>query len=368
MAVLLLSDWKPVPLRRAVEVRRPEGRGNPGPVWAPVLLTVTIACVVIGPGCRRNEPVRAARSREIMGTLATVTAVARDLRTASAAVEAGYSRLEDVNRLMSDYVDDSEIGRLNRFAGGPPLPVSAETYECVRRAVEFGRLTGGAFDLTCRPLIELWRKAAARGRLPTDPELAEARSRVGWDRVRLDTQARAIALPQAGMQIDLGGIAKGYALDLAAEAMRKAGAQAALVEVGGDVVAAGCSPEGRPWRVGVKHPFQTGLLLVLELSDRAVATSGVQQRFFEIEGRRFSHIVDPRTGQPARQAPSVTVIAQDGITADAWATALSVLSVEEGRQLLAAGTAPGVEAMWVSGSSAEPIITRTPGFEAYVAP
>ncbi len=302
-----------------------------------------------------------------MGTLATLTAVAGDEATATAAVEAGYARLEDVNRLMSDYIADSEIGRLNRLPAGTPVAVAGETWTCVRRALEVWRASGGAFDVTCRPLVNLWKEAGAKGRLPTDEQIAGVRALVGCDRIVMDEKARTIALPAAGMQIDLGGIAKGQALDLAAAAMRNRGARGALVDVGGDVVAAGTRPDGQPWRVGVKDPFRQGIVLVLRLSDRAVATSGVQQRFHEIGGRRYSHIIDPRTGRPATQAPSVTVIAADGITADAWATAFSVLSVSEGRKLLSTGRVPDVEVLWITGDAGNPVIERTPGFDQYVA-
>ncbi|MBP7746129.1 MAG: FAD:protein FMN transferase [Phycisphaerae bacterium] len=318
-------------------------------------------------GCTRTTaPARVSRSREIMGTLATLTAVADDEGRAAAAVEAGYARLADVNRLMSDYVAESEIGRLNRLPAGSPVAVAPETFQCVQRAVEFARDSGGAFDVTCRPLVALWRAAGEQQRLPTADELRQVRDLVGTEKLTLDAGAHTITLQRAGMQIDLGGIAKGYALDLAAQAMRQTGAASLLIDVGGDVLALGCAPTGQPWHVGVKHPFTGGLIAVLQISDRAVATSGVQQRFHEIGGKRYSHIVDPRSGQPAEQAPSVTVIARDGITADAWATAFSVLSVAEGKELLAAGAAPGVEVLWITGSAAQPVLDQTPGFAAYM--
>ncbi len=332
------------------------------------LVTAVGALILGAGGCERSPtPARASHAREVMGTLATLTAVAADEATAKAAVAAGYARLDDVDRRMSDYLPDSEVSRVNRTAGGEPVPVSPETFHCVRRAIEFGRAGGGVFDVTCRPLVNLWRQASTQDRLPSAEELSAARALVGFDRIRLDEAARTITLPVAGMQLDLGGIAKGYALDLAAAAMRQAGAQSALIDVGGDVLAVGSSANGRPWRIGVKHPFREGLIERLDLTDRAVATSGVQQRFYEIGGRRYSHIIDPRTGRPAEQAPSVTVIGPDGITADAWATAFSVLSVAEGRQLVTKGQAPGVEAMWITGDANHPVITKTPGFDAYLA-
>jgi len=319
-------------------------------------------------GCEQRPTVhRAAAAREVMGTLATLTAVAADEAVAAAAVERGYARLEDVNRLMSDYTAESEIGRVNQLLAGQSVILSTETFQCIRQGLEVGRASGGAFDITCRPFVALWKKSASLGRLPTEEELARTRQLVGPDRLILSFADRSVSPAVNGVQVDLGGIAKGYALDLAAAAMRQAGAASVCVDVGGDVLALGSAADGRPWRIGVKHPFQEGLVAVLLLSDRAVATSGVQQRFHEIDGRRYSHIIDPRTGWPAEQAPSVTVIAADGITADAWATAFSVLSIEEGRRLIAEGRTPDLEVMWIIGGGESPAIETTDGFGRFVA-
>jgi thiamine biosynthesis lipoprotein len=326
-------------------------------------------------GCERPTgdaagPAKVEHARPVMGTFAEVTAWAPDEATARAAVEAAYTRLDDVNRLMSDYVDDSEVGRINALEPGASLQVSRETFGCLEAARRVAEQTGGAFDVTCRPLVQLWKRAGKAGVLPSEEALAGVRARVGWQKLKLDPTERRVSLAVAGMQVDLGGIAKGFALDLAAEALREEGATGGLVDVGGDVVAVGTQPSGEPWRIGVQHPAAKGLIEKpiekLSLADAAVATSGVQQRFVEIDGKRYSHIIDPRTGRPAEQAPSVTVIAPDGATADAWATALSVLSVAEGQALLARGVAPGVEVLWITLEDGAPQLRQTPGFAEYV--
>ena len=324
-------------------------------IWLAGVLGVVVS------GCGRGPDVAVVtQSRQMMGTLAEVTAVAADEATARAAVDAAYSRLHDVNRVMSDYVADSEIGRLNALGGGQSMVVSPETFDVLRLAAEVGRASGGAFDVTCRPLVQMWKQAGKAGRLPDEAALQAVRGRIGWDKVTLDPAGRTVTKTVADVQVDVGGIAKGYALDLAAEAMLGAGATSGLIDVGGDVLAVGRSDEDKPWRVGVQHPFGQGLADVLELTDRAVATSGVQQRFTVIEGRRYSHIVDPRTGWPAAEAPSVTVIAATGAMADAWATVFSVLTVEEGREL--AKTLDGVEVLWAWGSAGDVRTAETAGF------
>ncbi|MGQ9649323.1 MAG: FAD:protein FMN transferase [Phycisphaerae bacterium] len=329
---------------------------------------VLLACVVVGTaGCgRQPRPVTAKQAREIMGTLAEVTAVAADQTTAQAAVEAAYAAFERVNSLMSDYRDDSEISRLNSLPPGESLVVSPETFFVLQRAAEVSQASGGAFDVTCRPLVSLWKLAGENNRLPDPSAISDALTTVGWTKLALAPSTRRVTKAVPGMQIDVGGIAKGYALDLAAQRMKAAGATSGLIDVGGDIVAMGRQPSGEPWRIGVQHPFQSGLIMKLALSDRAVATSGNQQRFTVIAGQRYSHIIDPRNGRPTEQAPSVTVIAPDGITADAWATVFSVLSVEQGMKK--AEKLPDVEVMWISGDATQPQITTTPGFGKCIIP
>lgn len=315
--------------------------------------------------------VKVVRSFEVMGTLARLTAIADRRESADAALEAGRQALHEVNRLMSDYLDESEIGRLNRASAGEMIALSPTTWHCLRKSLEISAQSEGAFDVTCRPLIRLWREAAREQRLPTEKEFNAVRTLIGPDKLMLDEAARSVARRLDGVQVDLGGIAKGYALDLAVEAMQAAGARGGLADVGGDVVAFGKRENGQPWRVGVRDPFAAdagAYRFKLQFDAAAVATSGVQERFFEIVGRRYSHILDPRTGQPAEQAPSVTVIAADGLTADAWATALSVLSITEGKRLLARKDASAIEVLWIAGSADAPTIEMTEGFKRYICP
>ncbi|MBN2445118.1 MAG: FAD:protein FMN transferase [Phycisphaerae bacterium] len=331
------------------------------------LLTLPTVVITLAIGCSRPADSPRAEykhSDQVMGTFAEVKAVAPNAEVAKAAVAAAYARFDDVNRLMSDYVDDSDIGRLNQLAAGQLLTVAPETFRCLQRGVVISTESGGAFDMTCRPLVLCWRAAAKAQRLPTEQELSNVRQAVGYEKIVLDEGSRTVMLTVDNMQVDLGGIAKGYALDLAWQAMREKGATSAMIDVGGDVVAMGTRADGKPWRIGVRHPFQDGMYCTLRLRDCAVATSGVQQQFFEIDGRRYSHIIDPRTGQPAAQSPSVTVIASDGLTADAWATAFSVLSIAEAQPM--AEQLDGIEVLWISGPAESPQVVQTSGFAAYV--
>lgn len=332
--------------------------------WLPLAALLPLTLL---PACQPPDDGRFKHAREVMGTFAELTAYAADRDTARAAVEAGYVRLDDVNRLMSDYRDDSEISQLNAAPPGEPFAVSPETWTCLKKAAAVSAASGGAFDITCRPLVQLWKAAGKANRMPTDAMLSATRERVGWQKLQLDDDTRTATKSVPNMQIDLGAIAKGHALDLAAEAMQKAGATAGVVDVGGDVRVFGQRPAGPNWKIAIRHPFQQGHFAVLNLPRGAVATSGLQQRFSEIEGQRYSHIIDPRTGRPAAQAPSVTVVAADGITADAWATALSVLSVDEGRALAASNAPDDIHALWlIRNADDEIVVHQTHGFAEYL--
>lgn len=337
-------------------------------VLGSAILPVVAFSMPLG-GCEKpnRQPPRVKNARMVMGTTSEVTAYAADRDTAQNAVNAAYTRLEHVNRLMSDYVDDSEVGRLNALPAGESLVVSVETFRCLNEAAKISALSGGAFDITCRPLVWLWKDAGKQGTLPAPEQIEDTLARVGWQKVRLDDATRSVTPAVPNMQIDLGGIAKGYALDLAAEAMRTAGATSGVIDVGGDVRVLGSRPDGQPWTVGVRHPADPdALYCLIQIEAGAVATSGVQQRFTIIEGKRYSHIIDPRTGRPAEEAPSVTVIAPDGLTADGWATALSVLSVDEGRQLIESGAVPKVEVLWLHVDGEKIMAHQTRGFAGHI--
>ena len=328
-----------------------------------VIIACTLALVA---GCERTERIQKhAHAREVMGTLANVSAYAADRATARAAVDAAYARLDEVNRLMSDYVDDSEVGQINRLAPGASMVVSPETFAVLERSRDIAQASGGALDITCRPLVSMWKAAGKRNALPTDEQRAEAMKLVGWQKVELDPTTRSVKLAIPGVQIDLGAIAKGYALDLAAKAMRDHDITGGLIDVGGDVRVFGQRGDGKGWHIGIRHPFEDGLYGTLVLTSGAVATSGLQQRFQIIDGKRYSHIVDPRTGQTATEAPSVTVIAPDGATADAWATVFSVLTVEEGTSK--AASLDGIEVLWIWRDDAGTIHdTTSDGFDRFL--
>jgi thiamine biosynthesis lipoprotein len=273
---------------------------------------------------------------ETMGTTYNVK-VARwsqggRLAELQAAVQAAF---DGVNRRMSLYRDDSELTRFNRAHGDVVL--SEDLWRVVAAGQEVAAATDGAFDTTVAPLVARWGFGPApRGSIPQDEEIRTIRARTGHQALQLDGGRRLACKRRADLELDLGGIAKGYGVDLAAGALDAAGAEHYMVEAGGEVRTRGFNADGQPWRIGIEQPdaLPQRARLVVPLSGRAMATSGDYRNYFEADGRRYSHEIDPRTGAPIdHRLCSVTVVAQDCMRADALATAMLVLGPERGVRL-----------------------------------
>lgn len=266
-----------------------------------------------------------------MGVRARIVVYAADEAAARRACAAAFDRIACLEDVMSDYRPTSELMRLCDKAGGPPAPVSPELMAVLLRAQEMSRRSDGAFDVTVGPLVKLWREARKSGKLPGKSELDGARKLVGWRNVILDPKRRTARLALPGMTLDLGGIAKGYACDEAVRALKERGITSAMVEMGGDIVVSGPPPRATGWVIeipnaGPEHSLRS-------LSNVAVSSSGDTEQYVDIDGRRYSHIVDPRTGLGLTDRTAVTVIARDGITSDSLSTAICVLGYVRGPAL-----------------------------------
>lgn len=278
-----------------------------------------------------------------MGTLVRLVLFAADRPSALAAARAAFDRVAELDAALSDYRDSSEVSRLARAAGGPPVPVGPDLFAVLERAQDVGRRSGGAFDVTVGPLVRLWRRTLRTGDWPDPARRAEALSCVGSDKMHLDPAARTVLLDRPGMRIDLGGIAKGYAGDQALRVLRARDVSSALVAVGGDVVAGDAPPGEAGWVVVVEpdEPTRAGERLLLRQA--AVSTSGDSQQWVERDGVRYSHILDPRTGIGLTGRRRATVVAREGVTADGLATAACVLGPAEAVALVEA--TPGADAI-----------------------
>lgn len=292
-----------------------------------------------------------------MGSAYHITVAAPPAGVSKAALgQAVDAALARVDARMSTWKADSEVSRFNRAAPGAWFAVSAETAQVVSAAQATAQDSGGVFDITVGPLVDLWgfgAGATARETIPAEAAIDAARARTGWQALEVRLQPPALR-KRAPREIDLSAIAKGYGVDAAAHALEAAGVRDYLVEVGGEVRAGGRNAAREPWRIGIADPAGGGVALAVPLTDAAIATSGDYFNYFEQDGKRYSHTIDPRSGRPVTHAlASVSVVAPDCMSADALATAIDVLGPEEGlafaerRQLavyLLVRTATGFEA------------------------
>ena len=269
-----------------------------------------------------------------MGVDARIVVYAPNLQTAEKACTAAFARIAALDSIMSDYRPDSELMRLCAKAGGAPVRVSPDLFRVLRRAEQVSRESQGTFDVTVGPLIALWRTARKTAVLPDPAEIERARQLVGWNKVRLDAKARTVQLAVPGMKLDLGGIGKGYAGDEAQRVLKQNGIRHALVELGGDIVVSSAPPQTAGWAIRVPNAETDGKAADLHFADCAVSTSGDTEQFVVISGKRYSHIVDPRTGQALTQRVQITLIAPNGLISDPLSKAFSILGEQDRSNLL----------------------------------
>ncbi len=281
-----------------------------------------------------------------MASLYAIDAWGPDATTLPAAVEAAFDEVDRIDRLMSHYRNDSPVSLINREAARRPVAVERELLEFLENTVRYSRESGGAFDITVGPLMRAWGFFRGDGRRPSASDLAEARRHVGSARLVLNRASGTVAFDGAGVEIDLGGIAKGYAVDRAVAVLRSRGIRAALVSAGGSTVyGMGAPPDRDAWEVAVQDPLDARkVATTVPLKDRALSVSGSSEKFFEQDGVRYSHIMDPRTGWPVRGVLTVAVLAPTGTAGDAFDNALFVLGPDGSRRYMR--TLEGVEALF----------------------
>ncbi len=330
------------------------------PAWS-VMAVVVLSCqLLILTGCagtqRSFSSVVVKRTQMQMGTLVTITSVAPDRQMAQAAASAGFQEIHRLEKLLSTWIADSELSRVNAAAGAEAVTVSPETMQVLKDSEKIARLTDGGFNILVGPAVDAW-SVLDRQEVPSEAHLAGLRPLTDRRGLSLDEERGAVKLAKAGMRVDVGGIGKGYAADMAVGAMRQAGATAGVVALSGDIRTFGLLPDGRTFPFGIRHPRREGTVLALiDLQNEAISTAGDYERYFERDGVRYHHILDPATLQPARDCQSVTVVAPDGVTADGLDTGIFVMGRARGMALVE--QMPGVGAVivdqdgkvWVSSS------------------
>jgi thiamine biosynthesis lipoprotein len=287
-----------------------------------VLLMGFAACM---PG-DSGEPTR--RTQFIMGTLVEITVSHSDPHVIQTATTQAFDEMKRLEQLMSTYLPDSEISRINRAAGKEPVPVSAEVEEVIREGIFWSRQSGGAFDITVEPLVQLWDFDGEKEVVPAQSTLRKTATLVNYRNIEIVNHKVRLARP--GMAINVGGLAKGYAVDRAVAILRGR-VPNGIVNAGGDLFAFGQKSKESLWTIGLQHPRQPqDLLAAFSVKNQAVATSGDYQRYFVKDGVRYHHIFDPATGRPARKMISATLITTEVMEADALATAVFVMGPEAG--------------------------------------
>ena len=318
---------------------------------APVLLALLLGRATDTPSQVVDEPepalIRLARAWPVMGTMLVVTVWVTDSSSAVPALLAARDSVRLVDSLMSTYRSSSDVSRINAEAGDPEaVRVAPQTMSVLRQARLYWRLSEGAFDPTIGPLVRAWGFEGGRGRRPSGRALDSLRRLVGFGDVLLDSAQSTVRLPRAGMRLDLGGIAKGFALDLARRALRDDAIRSGTIDLGGNMLLFGRPPGGGRWRVAIVDPLRRDRVVGrFALDSGAIATSGDYENYVVVGGRRYGHLLDPRTGNPKRGILSATAVGPLGEWSDGLSATFFLLGPQRGVRL--ADSLPGIAGLWI---------------------
>jgi FAD:protein FMN transferase len=313
---------------------------RPHPGWlAPILILPLVGAVV-----RADQGVAETHEfRYMMGTSIEVQAFGGDAAIRRSAIDEAFAAFAEVDRLMSNYRDDSELSLINRRAATEAVDVSAPMFSVLEAARRVSAASNGAFDITVAPLVRLWGFHDKKPHVPTAGELAAVRPLVGYRNLLLDADAHSIRFARSGVELDLGGIAKGFAVEIAADVLRRRGL-GGFIDAGGNQYLLGTPPGKRTWTVGIKDPDAHNRVMgVVETGEISVSTSADSSNFLVANGRTYGHILDPRSLEPSSAALSVTILSRDGTLADAMSKAAFVLGPQAGLALV--DSFPGMSAV-----------------------
>jgi thiamine biosynthesis lipoprotein len=305
-----------------------------------ILITISIAAITVT-ACSR-EP---SRAEFVLGTVCSVTLFENGEDRIYREI---FSRIREIDNLMSANIPASQLNRVNAAAGIAPVQVHADVFKVIERALYFAEQTSGAFDPTVAPLVSLWGISGDNPRVPSQTEIGEVLPLINRRDIELDRETNSVFLRRKGMALDLGAIAKGYAADEAAAIIRNNNVKRAIIDLGGNILICGEKENKSPWTVGIQNPNESrGVYIgVLRITAQTVVTSGVYERYFEKDSVRYHHIFSPVSGYPVNNGLlSVTIIASSSMDADALSTAVFVMGYEKGRELIE--SLPGTEAVFV---------------------
>lgn len=299
-------------------------------------------------GCNQSSPTSAPlkETRFLMGTVITITLYdQQDPLILSKAFE----RIAAIEDALSLNLEDSTLSEVNQKAGKDAVQVTEDMLKVVTRSLYYSYLTSGAFDISIGPLVDLWRIGFPDAKRPTDAELVAVLPLIDYTKIHINPDAQTIALMEEGMMLDVGGIAKGYATDEVVALLRDHGVNHALIDLGGNIYTLGPKPDGTDWKVGIQDPFNPRGTIIgyIPLTDQSIVTSGIYERYLEVDGQQYHHLLDPHTGYPFDNAiAGVTILSTDSIDGDALSTAVFSQGIHDG--LAFVNHLPGIEAIFVS--------------------
>ncbi len=290
-----------------------------------LLIALVIGGMPIDLSASQSQSVKYQEARRLMWTKFEIVAYGTQRARLVEAANAAFEEIERLDRQMSNYSEDSELTYINRNAARQEVIVEKELFELLKLALDYSRTTDGTFDITVGPLMKAWGFFKGQGRLPEPNELKSVMAKTGYSHVTLKESARTIRFDREGVELDLGGIAKGYAVDKAAEILRESGVTSALITCGSSIYAIGTPPNQPFWRVDVNNPLDpANRVTSIELKDNALSTSGCYEKIFTLDGKTYCHIMDPRTGYPIQEALSATVIMPNGVDAEVYSKVFMV--------------------------------------------
>lgn len=288
--------------------------------------------VFILAGCGQGPLVR--ETRALMDTFCEISCYGGNKDAAVSAIDSAFKEMERIEKVFSRFNENSEVSKINAMAGLEKIIVTKEVFSLTERSVYYSGISDGAFDITVAPLMEIWGFVRRHKSIPDRGAIQNALESVGYKNIELDPKGLSIKFLNKKTKIDFGGIAKGYAVDRAKDTLAAHGIKNGLINLGGNIFALGSAPAEKKWKIGVEDPRNKGKLLhSFELTDMAISTSGNYERFFEIGVKRYSHIINPVTGEPCQGIISVTVMADSAEEADALSTAIFVMGEEKGLNL-----------------------------------
>ena len=311
------------------------------------LLPFASACLVINAAVlavSAAEPQRLAYTQPAMGSMFRIELYTEDKEAAERVAAAAFKRVDDINAIASDYLPESELSRLNREPANKPVPVSEDLFALLSKSIEFSKQTDSAFDITATHAVQQWRRAKRQKQLPTAEQTQKAIAMTDWRAIKLDAKTRTVSKLKDGLLFDLGGIGKGYAADAALVVLKQHGITRALVAASGDLAIGDAPPGKQGWNVALRtfeRAEENDTLIHITLANCGCSTSGDLHQFLELDGKRYSHIIDPHTGLGLTDRIACTVIAPDATTTDALATAMCVLGVDKG--LASVASSPNIK-------------------------